>query len=406
MSDISHKDQSKAPLHGIRVIDIGTMVAGPVAATLMADFGAEVIKVEQPKVGDTLRQLGPFAQDESLWWNVDGRNKKSITLNLRTQKGQNLLRKLIKQADVLVENFRPGTLKKWGLDYESLASINENLIMLSVSGFGQTGPYSNRAAYDRMALSFSGLMGINGDPNHPPVRFGTSIADYTAALMGAYAVMMGLYHRSANNGRGQHIDLALYEAIFRMSESMVSAYDQLGVVRKRTGNLHYGAAPGNNFLLNDGRYMTLTISGDRLFNLLCQAMNKPDLVEIDRFATHQSRWEHIEELNSIVADWLVNTPVEKVQEALETHGIPFSFVMSVDEIMENPQYKARENIAKVAHDKLGTLKMQSVVPRMSETPGVKIKSAPKLGEHNEEVFQNILGLTAQEMAKLTEKEII
>jgi crotonobetainyl-CoA:carnitine CoA-transferase CaiB-like acyl-CoA transferase len=396
----------RGPLANLRVLDLGTMVAGPVAGTLMADFGAEVIKVEQPGSGDTIRALGPFSKGESLWWNVDGRNKKSITLNLRQARGQELLRELVARSDVVVENFRPGTLAKWGLDYENLSAINPALVMLSVSGFGQNGPYASRAGYDRIGLAFSGVMALTGYPDRPPVRVGTSVADYSTALMGAFSVMMALYHRDARGGQGQQIDLALYETMFRFTESLTAAYDQLGMVRRRTGNVHFGAAPGNTFETADGRYMIVTISGDTLFVRFCRAMGRPELAQDSRYSTHELRYQAVEELNRLAADWIRGTPVQEVSTALEAHGIPYSIVLTIDDIVRDPQYQAREDIITVDHPRLGPLRMQGVVPKMSRTPGSVTSAAPSVGEHNDEIYGGLLGLDAATLRELREEQVI
>ena len=394
------------PLNGLRIIDLGTMVAAPVAATLLADFGAEVIKVEQPGVGDTIRKLGPFVEDESLWWNVDGRNKKSITLDLRQAKGQALLKRLVEKADAVVENFRPGTLERWSLAYADLERVNPKLVMLSVSGFGQTGPFATRAGYDRIGLAFSGVMALTGYADRPPVRVGTSIADYTTATMGAFATMMALYHRDALGGKGQQIDLGLYESMFRFTESLSSAYDRLGTVRGRTGNIHYGAAPGNNFPTQDGRFLTLTISGDTLFVRLCAAIGRPELASDPRFATHQSRWQHIEVLNPLVAEWVVGRPFADVSAALEAQGIPFSIAMTIEDIFEHPQYAARENIVSVDHPTIGPFKMQGIVPKLSKTPPSAVEAAPLLGANNDDIYRGLLGLRDAELAQLRSEGVI
>ncbi|MHC8943046.1 formyl-CoA transferase [Advenella incenata] len=398
--------ESAGPLAGIKVLDLGTMIAGPVAGTLMADFGAEVIKVEQPGVGDTIRGVGPFSKGESLWWNVDGRNKKSITLDLRQARGQEILRKLVKEVDVVVENFRPGTLEKWNLDYENLSGVNPRLIMLSVSGFGQSGPLANRAGYDRIGLAFSGVMGMTGFADRPPVRVGTSIADYSTALMGAFSVMMALYYRDVRGGEGQQIDLALYESMFRFSDSMVAAFDQLGLIRERTGNVHFGAAPGSTFETSDGRYTIMTISGDTLFRRLCIAMEKQEMTDDPRYANHELRFGHIEELNQIVADWMKNTPAQQVHEALQANGIPFSTVLTIEDIAKHPQYKARENIVTIEHPKLGPLRMQGIVPKMSRTPGKISSAAPAVGEHNQELYRRLLGYGMSELEQLRTERVI
>lgn len=394
------------PLSGIRVLDLGTMVAGPVAGTLMADFGAEVIKVEQPSIGDTLRCVGPFSQGESLWWNVDGRNKKSLTLDLRQPRGQAILRDLVAHSDVVVENFRPGTLEKWNLGYETLAGVNPALVMLSVSGFGQNGPYATRAGYDRIGLAFSGVMAITGYADRAPVRIGTSMADYSTALMGAYAIMLALYHRDARGGTGQQIDLALYEAMFRFTDSLTSAYDQLGQVRQRNGNVHFGAVPGNTFETQDGRFMIVSISSDAMFVRLCKAMGRPDMLTEPRYKTHALRYQCVEELNTILADWLRSTPVPAVSAAFEEQGIPFSIVLTIDDIVAHPQYQARENIVSVDHPKLGPLRMQGIVPKLSGTPGRVESPAPQLGEHNVEILRDLLHLGADDLEQLRAEKII
>jgi len=404
MEQTLHKAASA--LGGLRILDLGTMVAGPVAGTLMADFGAEVIKVEQPGGGDTLRGLGPFSKGESLWWNVDGRNKKSITLDLRQPRGQELLCRLVACSDAVIENFRPGTLARWNLDYPRLAQINPRLVMLSVSGFGQTGPYAKRAGYDRIGLAFSGVMGLTGYADRPPVRVGISIADYSTAVLGAFSLMMALYHRDAAGGPGQQIDLALYESMFRLTESLTASYDQLGMVRQRTGNRHFGAAPGNTFETGDGRYLIMTISGNTLFTRFCQAIGRPELAQAPEYATHDLRWKSLDELNRIAGDWIKSRDVDTITQALEAHGIPFSVVMSIDEIVNHPQYVARENIVTVDHPKLGPLKMQGVIPKLSHTPGGPIAAAPDIGQHNVDIYQGLLGLSDDELANLQAERVI
>lgn len=395
-----------APLRNLRVLDLGTMIAGPVAGTLLADFGAEVIKVEQPGSGDTLRGLGPFSKGESLWWTVDGRNKKSVTLDLRQPEGQSLLKKLAEKSDAVIENFRPGTMDKWGIPYAALAEINPKLVMLSVSGFGQTGPYATRAGYDRIGLAFSGVMGLTGYPDRPPVRAGVSIADYSTAVMGAFALMMALYHRDASGGRGQQIDLALYESMFRCTESLTAAYDQLGMVRQRTGNTHFGAAPGNTFETIDNRYLIVTISGDTLFRRFCKAMGQSQLADRPEYATHELRCQSVDVLNEAAANWIKSRPVAEISDALEQQGIPYSLVLSISDIVSNPQYVARENIVTVDHPRLGPVKMQGIVPKLSETPGVAIQPAPQIGQHNREIFMGLLEMNASRFDQLVAQKVI
>src|SRR5918994_1497095 len=287
--------KDKGPLAGIRVIDIGTMVAGPVAATLLADLGADVIKIEQPGRGDSLRHIGPAVEGESLWWNVEGRNKKSVTLDLHHPEGQRILKEMLKHADVLVENFRPGILGKWNLSREHLKQVNPRLVMLSVSGYGQTGPYANRAGYDRIALAMGGTLNATGYTDRAPVKLGTAMADYSTAILGAFGAMVALYHRDARGGAGQQIDLSLYETVFRFTDVMVTAYEKMGLPRERTGNLHFAAAPGDHFETCDGRYIVLTVSNDRMFGRLCEVI--PALGGEERYSTHAKRPACVEELN-------------------------------------------------------------------------------------------------------------
>ncbi len=404
--DRTEAPRATGPLASLRVLDLGTMVAGPVACTYLSDFGAEVIKVEQPGSGDTLRGLGPFKDGESLWWNVEGRNKKSVTIDLRKEKGQLLLKQLVLQADVLVENFRPGTLEGWNIGYAELAKVNPKLIMLSVSGFGQTGPYSKRAGYDRMGLAFSGVMGMTGNPDAPPVRVGISVADYSTATLGAFAIMMALHHRDSQGGSGQQIDLSLYETMFRFTDSMVSAYDMLGMVRQRTGNVHQAAAPGNNYETKDGRFVVMTISGDTLFKKLCHALGRVELASDPKYLSHALRWQHVAELNEIVAKWMAAREVQEVTRTLDEHGVPYSIIYSVDDIVEDPHYSARENIIEVEHPRLGPVKMQGVVPKLSGTPSAPPRAAPALGADNEAIFMGRLGMERAQYEELLSEGII
>ena len=395
----------RGPLEGIRVLDVGTMIAGPVAATLLGDFGAEVIKVEQPKGGDPIRSIGPFASGESLWWNVEGRNKKSVTLDLHLPEGQALFRKLVQSADVVVENFKPGTMDKWNVGYAALRQANPKVVMLSVSGFGQTGPYAERRGYDRIALAFAGLLNMTGFPDRAPVRPGTAVADYQSALFGAFATMMALYHRDARGGEGQHIDVSLYETVFRFTDIMVTAYDKIGMRRERQGNLHFAAAPGDHFETQEGRYVVLTVSSNGMFERLCGAMGRPELAKDPRFAIHDARWKNIVEINGLVADWVKSRPGREICETLEEHGLAYSMVHSVEDIMDNEHYRARENIITVDNPKTGPLKMQGVLPRMCGTPGPVPKAAPVLGDSTDAVF-GALGLDAAELARLRAAKVI
>lgn len=393
-------------LSGLRILDLGTMVAGPIACTLCADFGAEVIKVEVPGRGDTVRELGPFVDGKCLYWSVEARNKKSVTLDLRHPQGRALLLDLVEHVDAVVENFRPGTLEKWGLGYEVLRERNPKLVMLRISGFGQTGPYRERAGYDRIALAFGGLMGITGFPDRPPVRIGTSIADYQSGILGAFALMMAIYHRDLRGGAGQEIDLAMYESIVRFTEVLVPAYDRLGVVRERRGNKHFAAAPGEHFRTRDGRYLILTISADAGFQRLCKAMGREDWATDPRLATHWQRWEHVDELNAALAAWIEAQPVEQLCAVLDEAKLAYSFIYSVEDILRDPHYAARGTIVPVPDPDIGPVRMAGVVPRFSGTPEKPIEAAPALGQHNAEVYGGLLGLSTERIQALTDAGVL
>jgi crotonobetainyl-CoA:carnitine CoA-transferase CaiB-like acyl-CoA transferase len=398
--------KTKAPLSEIRVLELGSMIAGPVVGTLMADFGAEVIKLEQPVSGDPIRHSGPFADGESLYWAVEGRNKKSMTLDLHIEEGQELLKELVRHADVLVENFRPGTMEKWGVGYKDLSAINPRLIMLSVSGYGQTGPYATQAAYDRVALAFSGFLNISGYPDRPPVRPGVAVADYQSALFGAFSVMMALYMRDATGGTGLHIDVSLYESVFRFTDVMTTAYDKLGIRRERNGNAHFAASPGDHYETDDGRHIALTVASDRVFQRLCVAMGKPELVEDAKYKTHTLRVENYTEINGIVAKWIRGSTVDAIGKALTAEGVPYSLIYNVADILADPHYAARGSIATVKHPRLGDLKMPAVLPLMSGVERSEIRPAPDLGVDTEHVLRDILGMSPEAIAKLREGKVL
>lgn len=393
-------------LAGVRVIELGTMIAGPVTGTLLGDFGAEIIKLEDPKAGDPIRMSGALVDGESLYWNVEGRNKRSVTLDMRQPEGQAVLHRLVAQADVLVENFRPGTMKRWNSGYEHLRKINPRLIMLSISGYGQTGPNASLASYDRVALAFAGFLHITGYPDRPPVRPGTAIADYQTALYGAFSAMMALYHRDAKGGEGQHIDLSLYETIFRFTDTMVTAYDKIGLTRERRGNAHYAASPGDHYQMSDGRYLAMTVAASNVFRRLCIAMGQESLADDPRFATHPARVENYEVINGLVADWVRSSPVPEMMSKLKANGVPHSRIYSVEDIVTDPHYAARDTIATVQNPRIGALRMPAPVPKMSATPAPPLRAAPALGEDTVDVLTNIAGMGEAAIADLKAKGVI
>ena len=396
--------ENRTPLEGIRVLDIGTMAAGPAAATLLADFGAEVIKIERPDGGDTLRNVGQMMEGESLYWAVDARNKKSITIDFHKKEGQELYKQLVKKSDVVVENFRPGTMEKWNIGYETLKEINPQIILCSVSGYGQTGPYSKRIAYDRMGLAFSGLLYMSGFEDRIPVKPGLPMADYLTAVYAAFSIMLTLFHRK-NTNKGQHIDLALYEAVYRWTEALTASYDKFGIIRERTGNIHH-AGIGGHFVSSDNKYMVITGSNNAIFKRLCIAMNKEELINDPRYDSHQKRVQHIEYINSLIAEWVSSNKCQDIVKICDEAGIPCSMMYNIKDIVEDPHYQARESFVNVKHPRLGDIRMPNVFPKLSESPGEIRSSGPLLGEHNNEIFNDILGLSDEELKKLKEIGVI
>lgn len=403
--DEQERSTQSSPLRGVKVIELGTMIAGPVGCTLLGDFGADIIKIEQPKTGDTLRHLGPFVDGESLFWNVDGRNKRSVAIDLHQPEGQELVRRLIAQADAVVENFRPGTLAKWGLSFADLIKINPRLVMVSVSGFGQTGPYSSRAAYDRTALAFGGLLHVTGYPDRPPVRPGLPVADYTTALFCAFSLVMALYERDARGGQGKHVDVALYESMFRFSEAVIAAYDRLGEVRHRQGNIHPAASPAEHFETSDGRFLVLAIGNTAMFRRLGAAIGEPSWQDDPRYATPETRSRHIGELNGHVGRWVKSKSVPELQRTLDEAGIAYALTYSVADIFDDPHYAARENIVSV-DTHIGPVRMQGIVPRFVGAQPRSISPAPGLGEHTADVLGGMLGLSRAAMDALVERQVI
>ncbi|WP_209124273.1 CaiB/BaiF CoA-transferase family protein [Alkalihalobacillus sp. BA299] len=395
------------PLAGIRILDLSTMIAAPFGATLLGDFGAEVIKVEMPGKGDSLRYMGPFHNDEPLRWPGLARNKKSLTLDLHKEEGQSILKKLVKQSDVVIENFRPGTLEKWNVGYEELKKENENLIMIRVTGYGQTGPYSSKAGFGTPATAFSGFTYLHGYTDRPPISPSFSLTDYITGIYVAFATASALYYRDANeNGTGQYVDMGLYESVFRMMEFLVAEYDQNGKIKERSPGLSGHSSPAGTFQTKDGHWIVLVTSSDRTFERLAQAMGREDMLEDERYYTNSERLKRFEETNGIVADWVKTKNRQELQELLDEYGVPISPINSIKDIFEDDHYKERENIVEVDHPRLGKIKMPGIVPKFSETPGAIREIAPDLGEHNESILGELLNLRPEEIEKLKEDKVI
>ncbi len=395
------------PLAGIRVLDIGTLLAGPWGATLLGDFGAEVIKVEQPGRGDALRgSPTDGAAGRPLNWLVDARNKKSVTMNLRVPEGQALLRELVATADVLFENFTPGTLERWDLGWEALRQINPRLIMVRVSGYGQTGPYSSRPGYDRIALGFSGYMYPTGFPDRYPVRPAFPTADYNTATFGAYAAMLALYHRDASGGAGQMIDLALYEPPFRITSNLVASWTRDGKNRERVGNRNPGFSPAGTFETKDGRYLQIAAGGDNVWVRLTEAMGRPELATDPRYAASRERIRRADELEQLLADWIAQHDFETVETLLVDANVPVGGIYRAEDIASDPHYPARESLVEFEDEDFGAVPMPGVIPKLSVTPGHIASTGPALGAHNQAILGELLGKTAEELEALAREGII
>ena len=398
---------TKGPLEGIRILDVSTVIAAPFGATLLGDFGAEVIKVEMPDVGDPLRNLGPYYEGEGLRWPGIARNKKSLTLDLRQEEGKNIFKQLASKSDIIIENFRTGTLEKWGIGYDVLKEVNPDLVMIRVTGYGQDGPYAHKAGFGTPATAFSGFTYLHGYPDRPPISPSFSLTDYVTGIYVAFAAMTALYYRDCQeDGTGQYVDVSLYESMFRMMEFLITDYDQTGTVKERSPGLSGHSAPAGNFMTKDGSWIILVTSSDKTFERLAKAMDREDMLIDPRYCTNVVRLQRFDEVNGIVSDWVKTKTKDELQALLDDYGVPMSPIYSIQDIFEDPQYKARENIVEVEHPRLGKVKIPGIVPKFSETPGSIRQIAPDLGEHSEDILSNLLGLDEQRIADLKAKKVI
>jgi crotonobetainyl-CoA:carnitine CoA-transferase CaiB-like acyl-CoA transferase len=396
----------KGPLRGLRVLDAGNMIAGPLAATQLADFGADVIKIELPGVGDSMRHWAPMKDGRSLWWKVIGRNKQLVTLALSKPRGQELFRELVRDADILIENFKPGTFERWGLGYEELSRINPRLVMVRVSGFGQTGPYAKRGGYGTIAEAFSGIPSFTGFPDRPPTLPGFPLADSTASTFAAMSAMFAIYNRDHGDGKGQVIDVSLYEPLFRLVESQVIGFDQLGIVKQRQGNRLAEDSPRNTYQTRDGRWIGISASSQRTYERLAEAMGMPELITDPRFVDNTSRCENDVALDEIIAGWFRERDCAELMALFERADVVAGPVLDIRDIVEDPQYVARENIVSVSDADFGSVRMQGVVPRFVRTPGEVRHSGGGLGADNEAVYKGLLRLGDDEFDRLVQEGII
>ncbi len=408
MADASSSYQSPErplPLAGVRVLDIATMAAAPWSATYLAEFGADVIKVEMPGSGDHQRQWGTPKNGVALFWKSMARNKRSVTLNLGVPQGAALFKRLVAEADVVIENFRPGTLERWGLGYDTLKEINPRLILLRVTGFGQSGPYASRPGFGTLAESLTGFAHLTGHPGGPPTLPNGPLADGLAGVTGAFAVMVALYYRDARGGVGQQIDLSLCEPLLRLLEPALLDYDQLGIARGRVGNRSDHVAPRNTYLCGDGRWVSISASAQSIFERLMDAIGRPELRTDPRFAVNSARVVHVDELDEIIGAWMRRHTRDDVLAQLEAAQVAAAPVYDIPDIFADPHFAARESLTRVDDPDLESIQMVNVVARLSETPGRVRWTGPALGEHNQEVYGE-LGMSDRELEQLRDEGVI
>lgn len=394
------------PLDDVRVIELGQLLAGPFCGQILGDFGAEVIKVEDPEHGDPMRQWGrEKPHGKSLWWPVVARNKKSVTLNLRSGEGQELLRKLVADSDVLIENFRPGTLERWCLSPEALWEINPRLVITRVTGYGQDGPYAPRAGYGSIGEAMGGIRYVTGDPTRPPSRAGISLGDSLAAVFAAVGTLVALHSRE-RTGTGQVVDSAIYEAVLGMMESLLPEWEIAGYQRERTGSTLPNVAPSNVYPTADGEMVLIAANQDTVFRRLADVMDDSSIREDKRYATHSARGASMEELDERIAGWTSKHGADELLAMLNDAGVPCGRIYRAADMLVDPHFAAREAIVRVAHAQFGEIPMQNVFPKLSATPGSVRHVGPELGEHNMAVYQGLLGLPDSEIARLARNGVI
>ncbi len=394
------------PLTDIRVLELGSLLAGPFCGQLLADMGAEVIKIEAPGMGDPMRVWGQEkAHGRSLWWPVVARNKKSITVNCRVSEGQEIIKSLVAKSDMLLENFRPGTMERWGLGYDELRAINPGLIMIRVSGQGQTGPYAKRAGYGSIGEAMGGLRYVVGDPATPPSRMGISIGDSLAATWATVGALSALHYRD-RTGKGQVVDSAIYEAVLGMMESLVTEFQQTGYVRERTGSILPNVAPSNIYPTKDDKLILIAANQDTVFRRFSAAMEQPQLADDPRYNSHATRGQHQAELDDLIGEWTQTKTADELTQLMEDSGVPVGKIYRAPDMLEDAHFAAREAIVKLAHPEFGELAMQNVFPKLSLTPGKVRHAGPALGEHNAQVFSDLLGFDQAKLDELRSEEVI
>lgn len=394
------------PLAGVRVLEAGSLIAGPFCGQLLGDFGAEVIKIEDPGTGDPMRQWGAHKVDGlSLSWPIIARNKRSVTCNLRTAAGQQIVRDLVAVSDVLIENFRPGTFEKWGLGYETLRNVNPQLVLVRVTGYGQTGPYSRRAGFGSIGEAMGGIRNLTGEPDRVPARIGVSLGDSLAGTFAALGTTMALLNR-ARTGEGQIVDSAIYEAVLALMESTIPEWILAGAQRQRTGSVLPGVAPSNVYSTGDGGDVLIAANRDTVFDRLCDLMDQPELKTDPRFGTHDARGRNMAELDDVIAKWTIGNNSEEILEMLHQAGVPAGRIYTAADMVDDPHFVARDAIVRLTHDVLGEFPMQNVAPRLSATPGSVRSLGPALGQHNAEVYGQLLQMDSTTLARLSTEGVI
>ena len=406
------------PLAGIKVLELGTLIAGPFCARMLGEFGADVIKIESPQGGDPIRQWRVLKDGNSLWWSVQSRNKKSITLNMKDSRAQEIARRLALDADIIIENYRPGVLEKWSLGYEQLKAINPALIMVRLSGYGQTGPMRDAPGFGAIGESMGGIRYVSGHPDRPPVRIGISIGDSIASLHGAMGALMALRHRDVTGGRwngqtgeackagqGQMVDVALYEAVFNMMESLVPEYDHAGVVRERTGGALPGIVPSNTYTTADGENIVIAGNGDAIFKRLMSAIGRDDMANDPQLANNAGRVPRTQEIDDAIQTWCSTQRIDAALALLQAADVPVSKIYSVRDMLQDPQFLARQMFEQHLFKDGTPIKLPAVTPKLSETPGGTRWIGPALGEHTDEVL-TALGYSAEQIAALREDGVL
>lgn len=394
------------PLTGLKVLEMGQLLAGPFCGSYLAGFGAEVIKIEKPKTGDPLRQWRKIHKGTSLWWLSMARNKKSITLDMTNTKGQEIAKRLVAKVDILVENFKPGTMEKWGMGYEDLKALNQGIIMVRVSGYGQTGPYASRPGFANVAEGFGGLRYMSGYPDRPPVRTGLSIGDTLSGLHAALGALTAVYHRDVNGGTGQIVDVAIYESIFNMMESSLAEFDKFGHIRERTGAKLEGIVPTSTYPTKDGKFIIIGGNGDSIYRRLMTKIGRNDLAQHPEMQDNKGRVTHEAEIDQAITDWTLSQTYEDAYTAMVEAQVPSGPVYSIADIVKDEQYKARGIFETVEIEEGDNVKIPAVLPKLTETPGGTDWIGPKLGEHNEEIYRGFLEMSQAEFEDLIAEEII